>query len=227
MDSALQKNVKARMDALKLNALQAAKKAKLGDSFVRDILRGKARSPSAENIEKLAAALETTAEALLGRKPGDSTLRRVSAKVEGVPVLGRVSATTWYTVDHDVIDVVDEDAERIPSVSGYPVEWQFGMVVEGNCLNKVAQDGDRLVCLDLIKSQIDIMDGDLVIVERRKFDGQMRQITAKRVKGSKRGFELWPESTDPAHQEPIPLDDIPDDEDVRIWAKVLWVLRRP
>lgn len=70
-------------------------------------------------------------------------------------------------------------------------------------------------------------NGDLVIVERRKFDGQMRQLTAKRVKGGKRGFELWPESTDPAHQEPIPLDDIPDDEDVRIWAKVLWVLRKP
>lgn len=226
MESTLQKRVKARMDELKMNAFQTAKKAGLGDSFVRDILRGKTKSPSAENLAKLSAALDTTSDHLMGRRAGDSTLRRVSAKVEGVPVLGRVAANTWYTVD-DIVDPDDEDVERIPSISGYPVEWQFGMIVEGNCLNKVAQDGDRLVCLDLIKSQVEISEGDLVIVERLKFEGQMRQRTAKRVKRTSSGFELWPESTDPAHQDPILLESVSEGEDIRVWAKVLWVMRKP
>jgi SOS-response transcriptional repressor LexA len=226
MESTLQTRVKERMGALGLNPFETAKRANLGASYVRDILRGKTRMPNAENIAKLAAVLETTADYLMDRS-SDSTLRVVAAKVEGVPVLGRVAANTWYTADDDVIDVDTDDIERIPSISGYPVEWQFGMIVDGNCLNKVANDGDRLVCLDLIKSGTPIMEGDLIIVERSKFGGQMRQRTAKRVKKTKAGYELWPESTDPAHQEPILLNEAADGEDIRVWAKVLWVLRKP
>jgi transcriptional regulator with XRE-family HTH domain len=226
MESSLKSRVKARMDALEMNAFNTAKKAKLGNSYVRDILRGKTTQPLAENLAKLAEALETTPDYLMGRSD-DSTLRPVKAKVEGVPVIGKVSASTWYAVDDEFIEEIDEDTERVPSVSGYPLEWQFGMIVEGNCLNKVARNGDRLVCLDLIKSQVEIQDDDLVVIERRRFSGQMRSITAKRVKRTKRGFELWPESDDPAHQEPIPITKPPEGEEIRIWAKVLWVLRRP
>lgn len=231
MDSApkstLQKRVRERMDALELNALETAKRAKLGSSFVRDILRGKSRSPSAENLDKLATALETTSDWLMGRSADPQSLRKVAAPVEGVRVLGKVAANTWYTVDEYVHDEPEMEAETIPSVSGYPLEWQFGMIVEGNCLNRVAAHGDRLVCLDLIKSQIDIEEDDLVIVERRRFEGMMRQRTAKRVKRTSMGFELWPESDDPAHQEPIRLYDVPDGEEIGVMAKVLWVLRKP
>lgn len=224
----LQKNVAKRLEDQKLNALQAATNAGLGKSFVRDILRGKTRSPSAENLRKLADALGTTPEQLLSHDPANElSVRRIASKVEGIPVRGKVSAATWYTVDEFNDLTLDDDSERVPSVSGYPVEWQFGMIVDGNCLNKIAQDGDRLVCLDLISSQTDIQDGDLVIVERTRFNGQMRQRTAKRVKRTKAGFELWPESTDPAHQEPIRLDDLAEGEDVVVMAKVLWVLRKP
>lgn len=227
MDSTLQKRVKTRMDLMGLNAFQTAKRAGLGDSYVRDILRGRTRVPNAENIEKLAAALETTPAFLMGREDtADSTLRTVSAKVEGVPVLGRVAANTWYTAD-DLVDENSAEVERVPSVSGYPLEWQFGLIVDGNCLNKIALDGDRLVCLDLIKAQVDIAEGDLVVVERLRFGGQMRQRTAKRVRRTTAGFELWPESTDPAHQDPIKLDDATDGDEIRVWGKVLWVLRRP
>jgi len=225
--TSLQKRVRERMDALSLNALETAKRANLGPSFVRDILRGKSKSPSADNVAKLAVALDTTVDYLMARS-NDSTIRKVAAKVEGIPVLGKVAASTWYAVDDDMLADFDSDeVEHIPSVSGYPVDWQFGMIVEGNCLNKVANHGDRLVCLDLIKSQVDITDGDLVIVERRRFEGMMRSITAKRVKRTSRGFELWPESDDPAHQEPIQLDRAAEGEDIRVWAKVLWVLRKP
>ena len=226
MENLLRKRVQERMTALGTNAFQVAKKAVLGDSYVRDILRGRTASPNAANLGKLADALETTPSYLMGRDMGESTVRPVAAKVEGVRVLGRVAANSWQTVEDDV-EQDEEAVERVPSVSGYPVEWQFGMIVEGNCLNKIAADGDRLVCLDLIKSQVDIAEDDLVIVERRKFGGLMRQLTAKRVKRTSQGFELWPESTDPAHQEPIVLKDIPDDVEIRVWAKVLWILRKP
>lgn len=225
--STLQKRVKERMDALELNAFETAKRANLGSSYVRDILRGKARNPAAANLAKLAEVLRTTPEYLLGRKPEDSTLRPVAAKVQGVSVVGKVSASSWYTVDDHSIEYYGDDVETVPSVSGYPIEWQFGLIVEGNCLNRIAADGTRLVCLDLIKSQQDIQENDLVIIERTRFSGQMRQITAKRVRASKQGFELWPESDDPAHQDPILLNEARDDETLRVWGKVLWILKRP
>lgn len=225
VESTLRKRLKERMDALGMNARETALRAGLGESFVRDILRGKTRSPTAANLAKLATALQTTIEHLHGRSIDESTVRPVSARVAGVAVIGRVAANTWFTADD--LEQDGDDVESVPSVSGYPVEWQFGMIVEGNCLNKIANDGDRLVCLDLIKSQIDVSDGDLVIVERLRYGGQMRQRTAKRVRRTRDGYELWPESTDPAHQEPIKIGDAPDGDEIRIWAKVLWILRRP
>ena len=48
----------------------------------------------------------------------------------------------------------------------------------------------------------DVKDGELVIVQRSKFQGAMIETTAKRVR--KNGdFELWPESTHPDFQEPL------------------------
>lgn len=82
MESALQTRVKERMDALGLNPFETAKRANLGASYVRDILRGKTRMPNAENIAKLAAVLATTADYLMDRS-NESTLRPVAAKVEG------------------------------------------------------------------------------------------------------------------------------------------------
>lgn len=62
----LAERIKARMEVLRLNPYSAAKKADLGPDFVRDILRGKVKSPSAERLGKLAEALETSLNYLMG-----------------------------------------------------------------------------------------------------------------------------------------------------------------
>jgi len=156
---------------------------------------------------------------------GSIHLIKSAAPIGSVRVIGRVAANTWLSVDD--MDFGYDDVEYVPSVGGYPVEWQFSLIVEGNCLNKRANHGDRLVCLDTIKSAVEILPDDLVIVERKKFGGQMVERTAKRVRQAADGFELWPDSTDPAHQEPIRLYRVPEGEDVQIVGKVLWILRKP
>lgn len=124
------------------------------------------------------------------------------------------------------MDFSYDDQEEIPSVGGYPIGWQFGLIVDGNCLNKVAQHGDRLVCLDTIKSGADILPNDLVIVQLTRHNGQEVMRTAKRVRKTATGFELWPESTDPNHQEPLLLNG-DEDADIQIIGKVLWIMKRP
>jgi hypothetical protein len=143
-----------------------------------------------------------------------------------IRVVGKVAANTWLDVDE--MDFGFDDEEPIPAAPGYPISWQFGLRVDGNCLNKIAPHGTRLVCLDVIRAEYDPKPGDLVIVERKRFGGQMVERTAKRLRATAKGFELWPESDDPAHQLPIALEDKPGmDITVNIIGKVLWVMVRP
>lgn len=149
----------------------------------------------------------------------------VSTPIGSVKVSGKVAANSWMSVED--MDFGYEDEEFVPSVGGYPVEWQFALKIEGNCLNKIAAHGDRLVCLNIIMARVDISADDLVIVERSRFEGQMIERTAKRVRMTSNGYELWPESNDPAHQEPIILNEKNIGESIRIIGKVLWILRKP
>ncbi|MBX8803378.1 hypothetical protein HBA92_21890 [Ochrobactrum sp. MR28] len=142
-----------------------------------------------------------------------------------VKVTGKVAANTWMSVDD--MDFGYDDTEYVPSIGAYPIEWQFGVIVDGNCLNKIANHGDRLVCLDIIKAGEEVHDNDLVVVQRSRYDGQMIERTAKRVRQTTEGYELWPESHDANHQQPIRFDMVEPSEAVQIIGKVLWIVRKP
>ena len=146
-----------------------------------------------------------------------------SEKIAEIPIIGRVSAGTW--MPYDELDQREDQPETVPAVSSYPVRFQFALIVDGNSVNKVAQHGEILICLDAATSGVIPKDNDLVVVERRRFDGAMIQLTAKRLRQGLNGLELWPESTDPAHQTPIPYNENKGDE-VSIRGKVLYVLRK-
>lgn len=163
----------------------------------------------------------------LGSAPPDldAQLKTVEIPKNRVMVTGRVAANTW--IDVGEMDFSYDDIEPIPASTEYPVEWQFGLVVVGNCLNKIAAPGARLDCLDIIRANYTPAPGDLVIVERRKFAGQMVERTAKRLRWGPAGMELWPESHDPAHQSPIVLADQSDDVEIQIIGKVLWIVSKP
>ncbi|MCH4542745.1 helix-turn-helix domain-containing protein [Ochrobactrum sp. A-1] len=184
-----------------------------------------ARKLTKEWAERLAPHLETTAEGLLFPQSTVEDLTRVASPIGAVPVTGKVAANTWLSVED--MDFGYDDIEYVPSASGYPVDLQFALKVEGNCLNKIANHGDRLICLDIAKTGIEVEDGDLVIVERSRFEGQMIERTAKRLRRTADGYELWPESHDPAHQDPITLNRPTNGDAVRIIGKVLWIMRKP
>ncbi|EXL06238.1 hypothetical protein BG46_15815 [Brucella anthropi] len=200
------------------------------DNIVK-YLGGKVDQPRGDTLPKLAQALGVdplwlekgiSSSAPIIAKP---SLTPIQQSVGSIPVTGKVAANTWLSVDD--MDFGYDDIEYVPSASGYPVELQFALKVEGNCLNKIANHGDRLICLDIAKTGIETEDGDLVIVERSRFEGQMIERTAKRLRRTADGYELWPESTDPAHQEPIKLHRVDNGDHVRIIGKVLWIMRKP
>lgn len=157
-------------------------------------------------------------------RPQQSDLTNVTLPLASVPVLGNVQAGMWTEVTEGGQVEVNQ---FVPADMQYPTLWQCAYRVEGNSLNRIAKPGSILICVDLIKSDVSISDNDLVIVERTRFSGQMMERTAKRVRKVISGYELWPESDDPAHQEPIRVDENHESDEVRIAAKVLWIMRQP
>lgn len=156
--------------------------------------------------------------------PPPVALKPTSLPREMIKVTGKVAANTWLDVND--MDFGYDDEEPIPADPTYPANLQFALLVEGPCLNKIAPHGARLDCLDVIGARYEPVPGDLVIVERRRFAGQMIERTAKRLRASANGFELWPESNDPAHQAPIPYKST-DDVEVQIVGKVLFIVIKP
>lgn len=203
MESSLQKRVKARMDELGLNAYQTAKKAGLGDSFVRDILRGKTRSPSSENLAKLARALETTSDWLImadvsGRPSGAIE----PVELVGLSVVGVIQAGTW--LDRSI---VDEEGERevIPVALDprFPHARQYGLRVAGDSMDLEYPDGSYVSCVDFFDAGITVRDGLTVHVERH--NGPLVEVTLKTIGTIDGKMMLCPRSSNPKHV-PIALD---------------------
>lgn len=143
----------------------------------------------------------------------------------GLRVLGEVAAGVWLEVDP--ISQYDEPLFEVPvpEDSRFPKGAVYGLLVRGTSLNKIADDGDILVCLDRASAGFDIADDDLVIVERVRAQDGLREVSAKRarrINGHK--LELWPESTDPRFQDPISTSVVGDDH-IRIIARVEWIFK--
>lgn len=143
-------------------------------------------------------------------------------------VLGEVSAGAWLEVD----PIAPYDAPLfevpVPLDPQYPRGKLFGLIVRGSSINKIAADGDVLVCLDL-SAGFDVAQDDLVIVERRRAQEGLREVSAKRIRRKHATIEFWPESTDPRWQEPLVIREnmeATDDLDVRVIARVEWVFRQ-
>lgn len=209
METSLQKRVRMRMDELGMNAFQTAKKAGLGDSFVRDILRGKTRSPSSENLAKLAAALETTPEWFIIGKEAEKP-SGVSEPIElvGLPILGKIQAGAW--LDRTIVDE-EYEADIIPVVRDprFPHAKQYGLLVTGDSMDKEYPDNSFVTCVDFIDAGISLKEGLIVHVERRS--GPLVEVTLKAVEQIDGKIVLAPRSHNPKHL-PIALEGDPGTE---------------
>lgn len=212
---------KARKDAGFRTARDAASSLGIPYSTYAGHENG-SRQYEADEAISYARKFKVPIEWLLTGKPGPQE-NVVKTPLATVPIIGIVRAGAWQDAD-----VGDSGLyEVVPAAPEEPAAWQYAFIVEGTSLNRVAEPGSILICLDAVKSRVDIQDRDLVIVERSRFAGQMIERTGKRVRKVRDGFELWPDSDDPAHQEPMLLKAEPDGDEIRIVAKVLWIMRKP
>lgn len=210
METSLQKRLKMRMDMLGMNAFQTAKKAALGESFVRDILRGKSRNPGVDKLEKLAAALETTVDWFLAG--GEQVPPPGNRPIEGLEVLGSIQAGNW--IDRSIIDDSGE-REIIPVARDprFPHAQQYALKVVGDSMDLEYPEGCWVTCVEYVGSGTTLKPGRIVHVER--YNGALTEMTLKAVEIHDGKILLCPRSTNARHK-PIELD---GDEGTEITVK--------
>jgi len=157
---------------------------------------------SSKYLPRLAKALGVSEGWLLGVQ---DTPRRGADGVTQVAVRGLVAAGLWIEDDRQIAEDTPVPASPNPTYSGRP---QIAFRVAGTSMDRLVHDGEYAICVDFAESPIHLRDGDIVVAERRR--GGACERTIKRVRLGARGAELWPDSTDPEHQSPIPL--APEDE---------------
>lgn len=179
------------------------------------------RSPSRKAAKAYGLAYKVPWEWILegGPLPG----RRV--RVGPIPTVGEVAAGQWLDTD---VEVDPRDFEQFPITAhpDYPHEAQYGLIVRGTSMNRVAASGEVLHCIDIIKARIEPEEDDVVIVERRRVQGSQREVTAKRIHKRGRMIVLSPDTTD-SRWKPIEFDpnNQTDDETVEVIALVIAVYK--
>lgn len=167
--------------------------------------------PKSKTMQKAAVILEVGFDWLATGRGGDATL------VAGIPLVGEIAGGVWTEVRENQ----DPEYERVPVAPDprYPPDCQYALRINGQSVNRVAQDGIIIICVDVMAAGIEIRENDLVWVERHR--GGLVEATVKRIRKGKGGLELWPESDDPRYQERVPLKPAKGEAEVVIRGLVI------
>ena len=224
-------NIRARLKELGTNPTAASLAIGKHKDFLKDILSGKSRSSRLETLQAVARACQWTLDMLLqnvtlegiGGHPTPephSPTPEPTSDINSIPVWGEVAAGVWIEENGFEVDV--SEMETIPVVPDqrFAKYRQYALRVRGESMNKIIQDGEYAVCVDVATIRTWV-DGDVVVVVRRRYGGHMRETTIKQVSITpEHGLQLWPRSDDPRFQEPIQLKN-GDGDTVEIAALVI------
>lgn len=192
---------------------------------------------------RLTAALGASPEDLaaelrrdqLGTEPlelilrGKDHSRIIQLRVPGtLPILDVAQAGAWREAD----DARQDEPARYPAARDmrFPNAEQWLAEVRGDSMDAVGIfDGDLIHCVGM-SSGYSPKTGDIVEVERTRFQGSMREIAVKQVEVREDGSVLlWPRSSNPRWSEALALGDgsgTDEDVEVRVRALVVGSIRR-
>jgi transcriptional regulator with XRE-family HTH domain len=207
-----------------MSARAASLKAGLGADAIRNLERDEAILPRIDTLERLAPVLGYD-PAVLAWGAARNTRRKANAP-KSVAVIGEVAAGLWH--DTEGRDEREYPQHPISFDERYPPEAQYGLVVTGTSINRVAAPGEILHCVDVAIAGLSPSEDDLVIIERRRAQAGQKEVTAKRFHRGRNGkIELRPDSTDKRWSEPVVFDprQAPDGEEVAVIALVIGIYK--
>ncbi|MCV0427169.1 MAG: hypothetical protein K5905_17040 [Roseibium sp.] len=184
-------------------------------------------------ISKLLAVLPGKGQPVITRDEilalADGSVAEIQRKApalpkSGVPIVGEVAAGLW--MEAALFETENAEESTISYDVRFPAQSQFVVRVRGESLNKVAANGDLLLCVDYLAAGIVPKENDLVLVERSRDDGMTIERTAKRVIKMNGQSELMPESNDPRFQDTIIYREGDfDHTEVKLKARIVMVFK--
>ena len=157
------------MEEKDLTQTELAAKIGITNVTISRYLSGE-RKPRIEIVTKLAEELNTTVDYLLGSERKSENIKRL------LPVLGTVKAGYNYLAEENIIDYID------PSMSITDPENYFGLVVKGDSMAPLFDEGDYLI---VRKMEGEFNNNDIGIV---LINGE--EATIKKVVKTETGIEL-------------------------------------
>ncbi|MFZ4605179.1 MAG: helix-turn-helix domain-containing protein [Caulobacter sp.] len=151
-----------------------------------------------------------------------------AADIVLLPIRDEVRAGAWLAVD-----AMDQTPPRLSATARdarYPNAEQWLAPVVGDSMNERGiLNGDLVHIVDAHDIAYYPRNGDIVEVERVRFQGRERELTLKEIEVAPEGLLLWPRSSNPMWREPIRLADgmaEGDDGEIRIRGLMLQLIRR-
>lgn len=232
MDQIMIRRIQMRLDALGINATQAATRAGLHKGYITELMNPNRMSPDGKKIretspristlQKIANALDCDVEYLTGRQ---AVVKGVfKSPLYSAPVVGEVRAGHWFESEYLGAAIDDESPVPVLDEPLFPADDQVAFKVVGDSINEYCPDGGYAVAVPLEKCRIDIRGGLFVIAERER--GGLYETTIKQLDQMNGSWRLLPRSTakdsdgNPLYR-PIIFPSISEDEEVRIVAVVI------
>jgi SOS-response transcriptional repressor LexA len=137
-----------------------------------------------------------------------------------LPIRDTVQAGAWLMADDSRQVAASHPVARDPR---FPNAHQWLSEVRGDSMNALnIVDGDLVHCVDAVEIGYYPRTGDVVEVERSRFDGQERELTLKQIEVRPDGILLWPRSSNVRWKSPLELrDGVGPDEEISISVRSL------
>lgn len=190
--------LKARRKARKLSLEKLAAAVGLSTSQVQRFETGE-REPRKIDLENLARVLECSISDLIEAEPAPAA--PVYEKLLPIPVAGRTAAGIF----REVVEFDDAEPEYVfePEDEDFPKARRFALTVEGDSMNAAdppIPDGARAICVDFEQTGQPLLDGMIVVLQRTREGGHLREWSVKEVE--LHDDEVWfcPRSTNKKHK---------------------------
>lgn len=194
--------LKRRRKEKKLSLERLANAIELSTSQIQRFETGE-RQPRLIDLENLARVLECRIEDLV-----DGAVAAVERPGPGpqggllpVPIAGRTAAGVF----REVVEFSDAEPEYVfePEDEEFPKARRFALLVEGDSMNAAdppIPDGARVVCIDFEQTGLPFLEGMIVVLERLREGGHLREWSVKEIE--LHGDEVWfcPRSTNSKHK---------------------------
>lgn len=182
MENLLRNRIQERLDTLRINPFEAARRIPAERAFINDLLIGKKTTIRANAIPRVAAALDCDPGYLMGTQdtPRKSAAPRQSTAAESMALAGIIEAGAWRSAARPgaahVLPVAPDPR--------FPASSQAAFIIRGDHAEWLgAEDGSVIV--GVIGDGC--RDGDVVVIRRTRMadDGQEEEITLRRVDAGK------------------------------------------